>query len=215
MWPINTKRRVLQRRLGSTKNRVSSKNSVTGLIHRCDVNHSHVWRDSYVLGDVLQRQLDSTKNRVSSKNYVTWLIHVCDMTQSHVWHDSMTCVTWLNHMCDMTHSYWEVSISDGLASTTVWQRQSRVSNTNYVGWLIYVYEMTQSHVWHSAVTLGHVLHRRFGSVKPEFQIRITSYDSSLGVTWLDHMCDLTHSHVWYDSCICVTWLIHMCDMTNS
>ena len=49
------------------------------------------------------------------------------------------------------------------------------------------------------------------------------------VTWLIHMCDVTHScvrrdsfmcvtwliHVWRDSFICVTWLIHMCDMTYS
>jgi len=33
-------------------------------------------------------------------------------------------------------------------------------------------------------------------------------------TWLIHMCDMTYSQVWRDSCICVTWLIHMCDMTH-
>jgi len=54
--------------------------------------------------------------------------------------------------------------------------------------------------------------------------------SSPCVTWLIHMCDLTHSYVWHDSFIhicdmtcsyvChdsfirVTWLIHMCDMTH-
>jgi len=35
------------------------------------------------------------------------------------------------------------------------------------------------------------------------------------VTWLMHMCDMTHSYVWHDSCICVTWLIHMYDMTHA
>jgi len=42
------------------------------------------------------------------------------------------------------------------------------------------------------------------------------------VTWLIHMCDMPHSHVWRDSfffmwCnpfIRVTWLVHMCDMTR-
>jgi len=29
------------------------------------------------------------------------------------------------------------------------------------------------------------------------------------------MCDMTHSCVWHDSFICVTWLIHMCDVTHS
>ena len=35
------------------------------------------------------------------------------------------------------------------------------------------------------------------------------------VTWLIHMCVMTHSYVWHDSFICVTWLIHTCDMTHS
>jgi len=56
--------------------------------------------------------------------------------------------------------------------------------------------------------------------------------SFICVTWLIHMCDMTHSYVWHvihdnvihdmthsyvwhDSFICVTWLIHMCDMTHS
>jgi len=35
------------------------------------------------------------------------------------------------------------------------------------------------------------------------------------VTWLMHVCDMTHSCVWHDSFMCVTWLIHVCDMTHS
>ena len=35
------------------------------------------------------------------------------------------------------------------------------------------------------------------------------------VTWLIHMCDMTHSHMQHDSLLCATWLIHMCDMTHS
>ena len=57
------------------------------------------------------------------------------------------------------------------------------------------------------------------------------HDSFISVTWLIHMCDMTHSYVchdsficvtwlihiyvWHDSIICVTWLIHMSDMTHS
>ena len=41
------------------------------------------------------------------------------------------------------------------------------------------------------------------------------HDSFICVTWLIHMCDITHAYVWHDSFICVTWLIHMCDMTHS
>jgi len=35
------------------------------------------------------------------------------------------------------------------------------------------------------------------------------------VTGLAYVCDMTHSCVWHDKCICVTWLIHMFDMTHS
>ena len=47
------------------------------------------------------------------------------------------------------------------------------------------------------------------------------HDSSIWLTWLIHMCDMTHSYVWHDSFIWVTWLIdtsvcdtrldHICD----
>jgi len=145
---------VLQRRLGITKIEFQvrimwhgSHIGVTWIIHTCDMTH-----DSCILGDILQRQRCSTKNRISSKNYVTWLIHVCDMTQLHVWHDSFipeyilqrqrlgsakvefqiwsmwhdsfTCETWLIH-------------TGRCPSSTVWQRQSRVSSTKYVIWLIH------------------------------------------------------------------------------
>ena len=41
------------------------------------------------------------------------------------------------------------------------------------------------------------------------------HDSFICVTWLIHVCDMTHSYVWHDSFICVTWLIHICDVTHS
>jgi len=45
--------------------------------------------------------------------------------------------------------------------------------------------------------------------------RYVWHDSFTCVTWLIHMCDMTHSYVWQDSLICMTWLIHMCDTTHS
>jgi len=36
----------------------------------------------------------------------------------------------------------------------------------------------------------------------------------LCVTWRIHMCDVTRSYVWRDSCMCETSLVHMCDMTH-
>ena len=47
---------------------------------------------------------------------------------------------------------------------------------------------------------------RFAAISPALDIC---------VTWLIHMCDMTHSYVWDDSCIRVTWLIKMCDMAHS
>jgi len=32
--------------------------------------------------------------------------------------------------------------------------------------------------------------------------------------WLIQMCDTTHSHVWHDTFICETWRIHMCEGTH-
>jgi len=46
---------------------------LTGLIHTCDMTHSHVWHDSLI--------------------HVTCLIHMCDMTHSYVWHDSSSALT--------------------------------------------------------------------------------------------------------------------------
>ena len=37
------------------------------------------------------------------------------------------------------------------------------------------------------------------------------HDLFICVTWLIHMCDMTHSYVWHDS----LWLIHMYDVTHS
>ena len=38
------------------------------------------------------------------------------------------------------------------------------------------------------------------------------HDSSMYVTWLVHVRDMTHACVWHDSCMHVTWLMYVCDM---
>jgi len=42
---------------------------------------------------------------------------------------------------------------------------------------------------------------------------MSEHDVLIRVTWRMHMCDMTHSYLWHDSCTCVTWVIHMCAMT--
>jgi len=44
---------------------------------------------------------------------------------------------------------------------------------------------------------------------------LTRHDFFTRVTWLIHMCAVTHSHMWHDLFICVPWLIEMWDMTHS
>jgi len=41
------------------------------------------------------------------------------------------------------------------------------------------------------------------------------HDTFVCVTWLIHMCDMTHSYGWRGSFICVPWRIHTRDMTHS
>jgi len=50
------------------------------------------------------------------------------------------------------------------------------------------------------------------------EVSVNSYvrlDSFICVTWLIHMCDVTHSYVRRDLFICETWFIHMRDVTHS
>ena len=97
-----------------------------------------------------------------------WLIHMCDMTHSYVWQDSFICVSWLIHMCDMTHSVCDM--------------------TQCVTWLS---------VWHDSVC------------------DMTKCVIGLSV-WHDSiMFDMAHLYARHDSFIRMTWLIHMCDMTHS
>ena len=54
-------------------------------------------------------------------------------------------------------------------------------------------------------------------------IHVYRHDSFICVTWLIHMCDVTHSYKWHGPFIFKTWLlykwetwlIHTCDMTHS
>jgi len=67
-------------------------------------------------------------------------------------------------------------------------------------------------VWHSYVTW--LIHMRQEAITHYMTLSVvtwlvhTWHDSFMCVTWLIHMCDMTHSYVWHDSFICVTWLIH-------
>jgi len=46
-------------------------------------------------------------------------------------------------------------------------------------------------------------------------VALLRHDSFMSVTWLIHVCDMTHSCEWRDLLVCVTCLIYVCDMTHS
>jgi len=139
----------------------------------------HVW---ILLGTALIHMCDTThpcKDQVAPAIAafwywficVTWLIYWCNVTRWFVWYDSFVCVTWLIHTCDVTHSY--------------------------------EYNMTDSYVWRDSF------------------IRVASGSCYRSLLVLIHMCDIILLYVWrgsfkiwHDSFIRVTWINHICDMTH-
>jgi len=148
---------------------------VTWLIDMCDVTRWYVWRDSLIyvtwLVHILEEEGAIPKTTI---HCIPWLMTMCDMFDSYVWHDSFICVSWLVHLCDMTRLY---SVGGGNHQET----------TNIACCAFHVTHMNESfHTNESVLRLIHWSHIR-----------------------------MTHLYVWHDSCTCVTWLMHMCDMTHS
>ena len=70
-----------------------------------------------------------------------------------------------------------------------------ISQLHAVGGRYYIYDKTQSNMWHEL-------------------LRYAWHDFFIWGTWLIHMCGLTHSYVWLDSLRRGTWHIHMCGTTH-
>jgi len=103
-----------------------------------------------------------------------------------------------------------------------------------VTWHIHMRKIPHSYVGHGS-SLDHIVdmtHRTpmgdVGGHMCDMTHSYAEYDSFMGVTWLNHVCHVTHlltrwcihrycwgSYVWHDSFISVTWLIHICDRTHS
>jgi len=108
----------------------------------------------------------------------------------------------------MTHSWDDVFVKHG----------SLLGRHNECVWLMRMCNMTNSYVWHySFISATRLI--------PETTYLLTmahcyddttnAYDSCVCVTWLIHMCDITHSYVRHDSFIYVTWHMRDFGMTRS
>jgi len=200
---------------------------VTWLIHIRDMTHSCVWHDTFTCVTWLIYMCDMTHScrRRDSFICVTWLIHMCDMTHSYVWHDSFIRVTWL--IPCMWHDTFihmnESAQTNLLRNTPVSLYACHMSTIKCVTWLVHMCDMTHSYVWHDSfirVTwlIPYMWHDTFINMNESAQTNllchtpVALYAGHMStikcVTWLIHMCDMTHSYVWPDS-------FHICDMTHS
>jgi len=130
-----------------------------------------------------------------------------------VWHDLFVRMAWRIHMCDMTHPWsnsWAPKMFPGdVTHLCVWFDWfvcvSYVSRDwficTYESWLIHMY-MIDSY----ESIIRHI---------PESYCMCLMWHIPYGSKSVSHMCLIIDSCVWHDSFIGVTWLIHRCDMTHS
>ena len=132
---------------------------------------------------------------------VTWLIRMCDMTHPQVWHGSFTWATGLVHTCDMTHSHVRhdhsaADVCDTASPPHPHMMPIAIFPRDSHAWL---HSFTcDSFTWGSHIPHSHGRHDLFTRVW---------HDSFTCVTWLIHMCEMTHSHVRHNSFTCMTWPI--------
>jgi len=126
---------------------------------------------------------------------IHFFLQMCDVTHSYMWFVSFLYVQWLNHIRGDL-----VSRPPGSFSSTFWANWRRDSFV-YVTWLILIREMTQIHTW-----------------RPSFEAvrqHVIQFFFCKCVTWLVHICGMSHSYMWYYSFTYGICLIHVCDMAHS
>jgi len=138
-----------------------------------------------------------------------FLICTRDMIHSYTWPDSFICVTWLSHMRDAL-----IRTNADKFLIFCCNRCVPLVLTNV--FLICKHDVTHPHVWHNSskcVAQSYMRCHRFIWATWLIGARVIwvthSYvkrDSSICVTWLIYLFDMTRLFVWHDSFICVTWL---------
>jgi len=122
---------------------------------------------------------------------------MCDMTHSYIWRDSCVCVTWLIFTSEQAYDLaWTPS-----KTGTGWQRLIRCLNLEVI--------------FRKRATNYRALLRKMTNEARHPMTLCHPVRDVPCVTWLIHMCDMTHSYyvtwlvrvVWHDIFICATWLI--------
>jgi len=137
------------------------------------------------------------------------------MTHSYIWHESFICVTWLIRIRDMTDAcMWDVTRRAAfIAYLYVWTATH--CNTGCI-YLLNASQRIVKHLQHTAThcnTLQHTAtHCNTGCMVHLLPIYMCA--SFICVTWLIHVCDMTHSYVRHNSFIYVTWPVHTWDKTR-
>jgi len=142
---------------------------------------------------------------------------MCDMTHPYVWHDLFICVKWLilNAHIGCLHGFitrWFIQKSIIFLTTRVDYSYVRHSSSTRAGRLNYMRCLTHSHVWYDS-SIKHTsgwwwwTHYTLIYLMMHYLIDVT-HDSFICVTWLIHVCDMTHPYVWHNSFIYMTWLIY-------
>jgi len=155
----------------------------------------------------------------------TWFIHTWDITSSQVRHNSFTWAITrrirralhpaLSELCNMTHSYMR---HDSFIYGTC-----LISKTQLIQLiqLIHTWDMTENLratclIYIRDTTNSYVKHNSYGTSASLLPLST----STILVTWLIHICYMTHTHTRHDtymsetsSFICKTW--HIWDMTHT
>ena len=179
---------------------------VTWLIHMwcdsstCDMTHSmmhcrttsvnmscYVWMSHVTCIWVMSHMCDMTQSCVTWLTYESY--HACVTWRNHVWHDSLIRCSQLMHCRNMSVNVscyvWMSPVTRIWAMSRMWDMTHPcVTRLNY-----------------KMFAINALLHEIYAFVR---------HDSVTCVTWIISVCDMTHSYVWYDSC--VTWI--MCDMAH-
>ena len=141
-----------------------------------------------------------------SYSRVTWLIHSCVEWRDTLYPPHAPVLTFLCVRLFISIHVWHDSCTHMLNEET-YVTPLHPCSRSYTWDSLFVV-----HVWHdSSIHMFNGETQLHPCTHAHIHMCDTLCDSFMCVTWLIHVCDMTHSYVWHDSFICVTWLIHMRD----